>query len=193
MKILIAHEYTHTLYCWMQLQYTAILLKYQHNHEKLTRKPSKLLRLSSRKSKQWKKDQTATAHVHFNATRCNALPKGKIEIFTHIYKSGLLPCSLASGSLAATAIMLATKYKFLQFTVEWTEWQGLILVRGLSRKWVSDLRPARATMALFIILNTWTQVRTGILILLWCIFDHSRQWAIKIHRTNCFKDKNHLP
>ena len=30
--------------------------------------------------------------------------KGKIEIFTHIYKLGLLPCSLASGSLAAAAI-----------------------------------------------------------------------------------------
>ena len=32
--------------------------------------------------------------------------KGKIEIFTHMYKLGLLPCWLASGSLAETAIML---------------------------------------------------------------------------------------
>ena len=31
--------------------------------------------------------------------------KGKIEIFTHIYKLGLVPCSLASGSLAAAAII----------------------------------------------------------------------------------------
>ena len=30
--------------------------------------------------------------------------------------------------------MLATKYKLLQFTIEWAEWQGLILVRGLSRE-----------------------------------------------------------
>ena len=31
--------------------------------------------------------------------------------------------------------MLATKYcTNLQFTIEWAEWQGLILVRGLSRK-----------------------------------------------------------
>ena len=29
--------------------------------------------------------------------------KGKIENFTHIYKLGLLPCSLAPGSLAAAA------------------------------------------------------------------------------------------
>ena len=30
--------------------------------------------------------------------------------------------------------MLATKYKLFQFTIEWAEWQGLILVRGLSRE-----------------------------------------------------------
>ena len=50
-----------------------------------------------------------SAHVHFNATDRAALwekptvtimqhAKGKIEIFTHIYKLGLLPCSLAAAA-----------------------------------------------------------------------------------------------
>ena len=88
--------------------------------------------------------------------------------------------------------MLATKYKFLQFTIECAEWQGLILVRGLSREWVSDLRPARATYYFkYVHEHKYIKVYWS-----YCdvaIFDHSKQWAIKIQQTNCFKDKNHLP
>ena len=88
--------------------------------------------------------------------------------------------------------MLATKYKFLQFTIEWEEWQGLFLVRGLSYEWVSDLRPARETMAPFYYfeyVNTCTYRYTDLTVM----YIRPQKTMSDENTTNCFKDKNHLP